>query len=81
MRLEFLEQDIARNLEEDVWHEENDERVVVFMLLQVKILGQASNIGVCDVDSAKTCGQVVFWNDFRVFPIESHLIIKKSSCE
>lgn len=52
MRLELLEQDIARDLEKNIRHEEDDEGVVVFMAFQLKVGVHARNLGICDVDSA-----------------------------
>lgn len=64
MRLELLEQDVARDLEENIRHEEDDKSVVVFMTFQLKFGIHARNLGICDVDSASTCGQVMFFCSF-----------------
>lgn len=57
MRLELLEENVGRNLKETVWHEENDEGIVVqsavgvFGVDQMEILSEVENLGVGNVDA------------------------------
>lgn len=48
MRLEFLEQDVARNFKKHVWHEEDDQCRVVLVTFQAQFLGQAEDVCVGD---------------------------------
>ena len=53
MRLKFLEQDIGRNLEDDIRDEENSQGGVIFgPLFDVQIFFQPHNRGITDIDSA-----------------------------
>lgn len=49
MGLEALEEDVGGDLEEDVGHEEDDERGVVFRLFKTELLGEAKYIGIGNV--------------------------------
>lgn len=51
MRLEALEEDIARNLEQHIWHEENHQRRVVLIALETQLLGEPKNVRVGNVDT------------------------------
>jgi hypothetical protein len=48
---EFLEEDVGRDFEEDVGHEEDDEAVAVLERGQMEVLGETKDGGVGDVDS------------------------------
>lgn len=67
MRLKLFEQDIARDLKDDIWHEEDDEGVVVLMVLQLEFFRHARDICIGDIDSAEACDQVVFLCSFSDF--------------
>ncbi|KAI6776850.1 hypothetical protein HG530_000795 [Fusarium avenaceum] len=49
MGLKALEEDVGGDLEEDVGHEEDDERGVVFRLFKTELLGEAKYIGIGNV--------------------------------
>lgn len=64
MRLEFLQQDIGRNLKDDIRDEEDGQRGVIFgALFDIQVLFQPHNGGITDIDSANrpnpsaTCAQ------------------------
>ena len=53
MRLEFLEQDIGRNLKDDIRDEENGQRGVIFgPLFDIQVLFQPHDGRITDIDSA-----------------------------
>ena len=59
MRLEFLEQDIGRNLEDDIRDEENSQRGIIFgSLFDIQVLFQPHNGGITDIDSANQPNQL-----------------------
>lgn len=54
MWFELLQQDIAWNLEQTIRHEEDCKRgIVLVAFLQVKLLAQAVDVGVADIDSVQ----------------------------
>lgn len=48
---EFLQQDVGWDLKEDVWYEEDDQRIVVEGTIQLKLGGQAKYVGIGNIDS------------------------------
>jgi hypothetical protein len=54
MGLEALEKNIGGDLEEDVWHEEDDKGGVVFCLFETKLFRETKDIGVGDIDTVCT---------------------------
>ncbi|KFY88461.1 hypothetical protein V498_06789 [Pseudogymnoascus sp. VKM F-4517 (FW-2822)] len=59
MRAQFLEQDVGRDLEEDVWHEEDCKGGVVSdargagLIGEVEVFDQAKSLRISDVDSVE----------------------------
>jgi hypothetical protein len=54
MRLQFLQEDIGRNLEDNIRHKENGQCSVVFSsCLNVQVLLQPQNRRITDVNTAK----------------------------
>jgi hypothetical protein len=51
MGLEALEKNVGGDLEEDVWHEEDDEGGVVFCLFKAKLFRETKDVGVGDIDT------------------------------
>lgn len=51
MGLEVLEQQVRRDLEENVRNEENDERRVELVVLQTQLDGHVEDVGIGDVDA------------------------------
>jgi hypothetical protein len=51
MWAEALQQDIGRDLEDDIGHEEDDEGDVVFVAREVQIFREVKNVGIANVDT------------------------------
>lgn len=58
MWLEFLEQNIRWNLEEDIWNEEDGECDVGFVAFEVYILRHMKREGIADIDAVQEGCQV-----------------------
>lgn len=49
--LEALEEDVGRDLEENVWHEEDDEGGIVFGFFEAKLFRKTKDVGIGNIDT------------------------------
>ena len=58
MRLEFLEQDIRWNLEEDIWNKKDSESDIGLVAFKMQVLRHMKRKGIADVDAIQNGRQV-----------------------
>jgi hypothetical protein len=68
-RFQLLEDDVGRDLEQDIRNEEDNKRVVIFRARETQLFRKSKDIGVCNVHTVQKCQQVHYTqprNDMEV---------------